>query len=67
MSEGLLSFSLLVNISKLVSLDVGRDTLAPIHGLRFISMLWIIMVHTCLTTNEVSGNNINIVRLSVNE
>lgn len=55
MSEALLSFSLLLNISKLGSHAVGSDTLAPIHGLRFISMLWIIMVHTCLLANEVSG------------
>lgn len=55
MSEALLSFSLLLNLEKLLSLDVGHDTLAPIHGLRFISMLWIIMVHTCLIANEVSG------------
>ncbi|XP_032674888.1 nose resistant to fluoxetine protein 6-like isoform X1 [Odontomachus brunneus] len=55
-SEALLSFSLLVNISKLCSLDVGTDTLAPIHGLRFYSMLWVILAHTCLITNEISEN-----------
>lgn len=55
LSEALLSFSLLLNISKLTSLDVGSDTLAPIHGLRFLSMLWIMLVHSCLTTNEFSG------------
>ncbi|XP_076653536.1 nose resistant to fluoxetine protein 6-like [Halictus rubicundus] len=54
LSEALLSFSLLLNLSKLCSLDVGDDTLAPIHGLRFISMLWIVLVHTCLTVNVVS-------------
>ncbi|XP_078045042.1 O-acyltransferase like protein-like [Augochlora pura] len=54
LSEALLSFSLLLNLSKLCSLDVGDDTLAPIHGLRLISMLWIILVHTCLTVNVVS-------------
>jgi len=55
LSEALLSFSLFVNISKLCSLDVGADTLAPIHGLRFYTMLWIILVHTCLLANEISG------------
>lgn len=55
LSEALLSFSLLVNISKLCSLNVGADTLAPIHGLKFYTMLWIILVHTCLLANEVSG------------
>ncbi|XP_017764757.1 PREDICTED: nose resistant to fluoxetine protein 6-like [Eufriesea mexicana] len=54
LSEALLSFSLLLNLSKLFSLDVGADTLAPIHGLRFLSMIWIILVHTCLTVNVVS-------------
>lgn len=55
LSEALLSFSLLINISKLCSLNVGADTLAPIHGLKFYTMLWIILVHTCLLANEVSG------------
>ncbi|XP_034948319.1 nose resistant to fluoxetine protein 6-like isoform X2 [Chelonus insularis] len=58
MSEALLSFSLLLNISKLASLDVGHDTLAPIHGIRLISMLWIIMVHMCLIANEVSDTHL---------
>lgn len=55
LSEALLSFSVLLNLSKICCLDVGDDTLAPIHGLRFISMLWIILIHTCLTMNVVSG------------
>ncbi|XP_076285972.1 nose resistant to fluoxetine protein 6-like [Lasioglossum baleicum] len=54
LSEALLSFSLLLNLSKLCSLNVGDDTLAPIHGLRFISMMWIILGHTCLTVIVVS-------------
>ncbi|XP_031849553.1 nose resistant to fluoxetine protein 6-like [Nomia melanderi] len=54
LSEALLSFSLLLNLSKICSLEVGDDTLAPIHGLRFISMLWIMLIHTCLTVNVVS-------------
>ncbi|XP_043276654.1 nose resistant to fluoxetine protein 6-like isoform X2 [Venturia canescens] len=56
LSEALLSFSLLLNVSKLASLDVGTDTLAPIHGLRFVSIIWIILVHTCLMVNEVADN-----------
>ncbi|KAK0083723.1 hypothetical protein PV325_008321 [Microctonus aethiopoides] len=58
MSEALLAFSLLLNLSKVFNFDVGHDTLAPIHGLRFISMLWVILVHTCLLTNEISDNNL---------
>ncbi|XP_025264388.1 O-acyltransferase like protein-like [Camponotus floridanus] len=54
LSEALLSFSLLVNMSKLCSFNVGKDTLAPIHGLRFYTMLWIILLHTCLFFNDVS-------------
>ncbi|XP_029164426.1 nose resistant to fluoxetine protein 6-like [Nylanderia fulva] len=56
LSEALLSFSLLLNISKVCSLDVGADTLAPIHGLKFYTMLWIILVHTCLLANEISDS-----------
>ncbi|XP_076232881.1 nose resistant to fluoxetine protein 6-like [Calliopsis andreniformis] len=48
LSEALLSFSLLVNLSKIFSLEVGADTLAPIHGLKFLSMIWVILGHTCL-------------------
>ncbi|XP_076183081.1 nose resistant to fluoxetine protein 6-like [Ptiloglossa arizonensis] len=56
LSEALLSFSLLLNLSKVFSFDVGHDTLAPIHGLRFLSMLWVILLHTCLTINVVSDD-----------
>ncbi|KAL6448100.1 hypothetical protein ACFW04_000259 [Cataglyphis niger] len=56
LSEALLSFSLLVNISKLCSLNVGEDTLAPIHGLKFYTMLWIILIHTCLYINSISDS-----------
>ncbi|KAG7202489.1 hypothetical protein KM043_017059 [Ampulex compressa] len=58
LSEVLLSFSLLINLSKIGSLDVGSDTLAPIHGLRFFTMIWIILVHTCLICNELSDNKV---------
>ncbi|XP_072744955.1 nose resistant to fluoxetine protein 6-like [Anoplolepis gracilipes] len=53
-TEALLSFSLLVNIAKVFSFNVGEDTLAPIHGLKFYTMQWIILVHICLLVNEVS-------------
>nr|XP_046473646.1 nose resistant to fluoxetine protein 6-like [Neodiprion pinetum] len=56
LSEALLSFSILLNISKLASWEVGDDTLAPIHGLRLISLFWVILVHTCLLANEISDN-----------
>lgn len=48
-------FSLKTNLRKIFSFDVGEDTLAPIHGMKFITMLWIILIHTCLVIFQLSG------------
>ncbi|GLV44125.1 uncharacterized protein CBL_12579 [Carabus blaptoides fortunei] len=50
------SFSVITNTKIICSLQVGDDTLAPIHGLKFISMLWVVMVHTCLLLFQIAGN-----------
>ncbi|XP_076673729.1 O-acyltransferase like protein-like [Andrena cerasifolii] len=57
LSEALLSFSLLLNLSKMFSLEVGADTLAPIHGLKFITMLWIILIHTCMSMSAIADDS----------
>jgi peptidoglycan/LPS O-acetylase OafA/YrhL len=35
---------------------VGGDTLAPIHGLRFLSMIWVILGHSCIVIFKYSDN-----------
>ncbi|XP_075228179.1 O-acyltransferase like protein-like [Lycorma delicatula] len=55
-SDLLVAFSLPANIAKICSLEVGEDTLKPIHGLRVLSILWVILVHTCLVIFHVADN-----------
>jgi len=34
---------------------VGSDTIPTVHGLRSISMAWVILGHTCITAFKYSG------------
>ncbi|KAG8234042.1 hypothetical protein J437_LFUL014129, partial [Ladona fulva] len=52
----LLCFSALSNARSICSFNVGADTIAPIHGLRFLSLLWVILGHTCLVAFQFSDN-----------
>ncbi|GLH08516.1 Uncharacterized protein GBIM_13734 [Gryllus bimaculatus] len=54
----LLSFSLRTNLQKLCSLKSGDDTLTPIHGLRVITLMWIVLVHACLMTFQNADNKL---------
>lgn len=42
-SELLLSFSIVTNFNAICDRSVGSDTIASIHGLRAISMAWVIL------------------------
>lgn len=42
-SELLLSFSVITNFKKICDRNVGSDTIPSIHGLRAISMAWVIL------------------------
>ncbi|KAF6205201.1 hypothetical protein GE061_019368 [Apolygus lucorum] len=56
-SEVVLSFSLLSNGRKI--LDCGaapKDSLTCVHGLRFLSLAWVIMVHTYLQIFAIAEN-----------
>ncbi|XP_071451520.1 O-acyltransferase like protein-like [Hetaerina americana] len=55
-SKLLLCFSAVTNAKSICSLSVGADTIAPIHGLRFFSLLWVILAHTCLVAFQFSDN-----------
>ncbi|KAG8227481.1 hypothetical protein J437_LFUL002370 [Ladona fulva] len=55
-SETALSFSIRRNLAAITDQTVGTDTLPTLHGLRFISMLWVILGHTCLIAFKYSDN-----------
>ncbi|UYV63998.1 hypothetical protein LAZ67_2006285 [Cordylochernes scorpioides] len=44
----LLCFSLRANITKLFNTDSGVDSLRPVHGMRFISLTWVVAGHSYL-------------------
>lgn len=54
-AEVLLSFSLRRNIATICDQSVGADTIPTIHGLRSISMGWVILGHTCIVAFKYSG------------
>ncbi|CAG5094964.1 Similar to nrf-6: Nose resistant to fluoxetine protein 6 (Caenorhabditis elegans) [Cotesia congregata] len=54
--ELLLSFSVRENMKTICDSSVGRDTISTIHGLRAISMAWVILGHTCIVIFKYSDN-----------
>ncbi|XP_076627063.1 O-acyltransferase like protein-like isoform X1 [Colletes latitarsis] len=54
--ELLLSFSVRTNVKIICDSKVGGDTISTIHGLRAISMTWVILGHTCITAFKYSDN-----------
>ncbi|XP_045468141.1 nose resistant to fluoxetine protein 6-like isoform X1 [Harmonia axyridis] len=59
----LLAFSAVENGKKILNVDnISRNALTCVHGLRFFSILWIILVHTYLEIFSVAGNkNVRII------
>ncbi|XP_032516638.2 O-acyltransferase like protein-like [Danaus plexippus] len=56
-SEILLSFSILSNGRAILSTHKPSDgALTCLHGMRFLSVLWVIMVHTYLTVFYIADN-----------
>nr|XP_023016448.1 nose resistant to fluoxetine protein 6-like [Leptinotarsa decemlineata] len=56
MREMLLAFSVRININYIFDQSVGSDTLSVIHGLKAISMAWVILGHTCILAFKYSDN-----------
>ncbi|XP_074030482.1 nose resistant to fluoxetine protein 6 [Leptinotarsa decemlineata] len=56
MREMLLAFSVRMNINYIFDQSVGSDTLSVIHGLKAISMAWVILGHTCILAFKYSDN-----------
>ncbi|XP_046473634.1 nose resistant to fluoxetine protein 6 [Neodiprion pinetum] len=54
--ELLLSFSIKANLRTICDKSVGSDTISTIHGLRAISMAWVILGHTCIVVFKYSDN-----------
>lgn len=53
--ELLLSFSLRRNIATIFDKTVGVDTIPTVHGLKAISMAWVVLGHTCIVAFKYSG------------
>ncbi|EZA56840.1 Nose resistant to fluoxetine protein [Ooceraea biroi] len=54
--ELLLSFSIPANVATICDRNVGGDTISTVHGLRAISMAWVILGHTCIVLFKYSDN-----------
>ncbi|XP_055545537.1 nose resistant to fluoxetine protein 6 isoform X2 [Wyeomyia smithii] len=55
-TELLLSFSIVTNFRAICDKNVGSDTIPSIHGLRALSMLWVILGHTMIVVFKYSDN-----------
>lgn len=53
--ETVLAFSLRANIRTICDQSVSPDTIPVIHGLKSISMAWVILGHTCIIAFKYSG------------
>ncbi|KAL1488430.1 hypothetical protein ABEB36_014903 [Hypothenemus hampei] len=54
--ELLLSFSVRTNLKTICDQSVGSDTIPVLHGLKAISMAWVILGHTCIVAFKYSDN-----------
>ncbi|CAG5034852.1 unnamed protein product [Parnassius apollo] len=55
-SELLLSFSMKANVLQIFDQSVGADTVPVVHGLRSLSMIWVIFGHTCIVVFKYADN-----------
>lgn len=51
----LLAFSVRINLKTICDQSVGSDTIPVVHGLKTISMVWVILGHTCIIAFKYSG------------
>ncbi|XP_047103492.1 O-acyltransferase like protein-like [Schistocerca piceifrons] len=56
MQRIILSFSVRLNFNIICDRSVGSDTIPTIHGLRSLSMIWVILGHTCIVAFKYSDN-----------
>ncbi|RVE48460.1 hypothetical protein evm_006896 [Chilo suppressalis] len=55
-SQLLLSFSMKANVLQIFDQSVGADTVPVVHGLRSLSMVWVIFGHTCIVVFKYADN-----------
>ncbi|KAJ2946753.1 hypothetical protein O0L34_g12813 [Tuta absoluta] len=55
-SELLLSFSMKANLLTIFDQSVGADTISVVHGLRSLSMVWVVFGHTCIVVFKYADN-----------
>jgi hypothetical protein len=60
LSQLLLSFSAVQNSRKILNCDSQEDSLTSVHGLRFLSLAWVILVHTYLQVFAIAGKQAHI-------
>lgn len=51
----LVCFSVYTNTKLIFSTKLSKDSVAPIHGIRFLGMFWIIMIHTVFYMSDYAG------------
>lgn len=52
----LLAFSVRRNLRQICDNTIGEDTISTVHGLRSLSMVWIVLGHVCIVSFKYSGN-----------
>jgi hypothetical protein len=57
-----MSFSAVKNGRKILNCDTQEDSLTSIHGLRFLSLSWVILVHTYLQVFAIAGKQTHIAK-----
>lgn len=57
----LLSFSVRANLKHICDQTVGSDTIQVLHGLKAISMAWVILGHTCIVAFKYSGKKVEFI------
>lgn len=53
--EVLICFSVYTNSKAIFNMKIDSETIPVIHGLRFLSMVWILMAHTLLYSMDYLG------------
>ncbi|XP_026806475.1 nose resistant to fluoxetine protein 6-like [Rhopalosiphum maidis] len=52
----LLAFSVRRNLRQICDKSIGEDTISTVHGLRSLSMVWIVLGHVCIVSFKYSDN-----------
>lgn len=57
----LLAFSVRRNLRQICDKSIGEDTISTVHGLRSLSMVWIVLGHVCIVSFKYSGNYLQLI------